>query len=249
MIKQSKYTVFKLISPNQSGKRKYSITRITPHCVVGSPTAESLGNFFHNSSLQASSNYGIDRSGRVGLYVEEDCRSWCSSSEDNDNRAITIECASDVKPPYTMTNDVYKTLIKLCVDICQRYNKNTLVWIPDKKKALKYKVKNNEMLITVHRWFSKKDCPGDWLYSRLGSLAETVTKELQHTKQFKEYRVKVTINDLNIRTGASTSTKIIKPCPPGIYTIIEERKGAGATKWGKLKSGVGWISLDYVDKI
>ena len=105
------------LSPNHSGKRTHSIDRITPHCVVGQCTAEGLGDWFAKSSTQASSNYGIDKNGRVGLYVEEKNRSWCYSSNANDQRAITIEFASDTTEPYAMNSKVYDGLIKLFVDI------------------------------------------------------------------------------------------------------------------------------------
>lgn len=54
------------------------------------------------------------------MYVEEKNRSWCSSSNSNDQRAVTIECTSDTKHPYWMNDKVYSTLIKLCADICKR---------------------------------------------------------------------------------------------------------------------------------
>lgn len=165
-------------SPNNSGPRKYAITRISPHCVVGQCSAETLGNWFSKTSTQASSNYGIDKDGRVGLYVDEANRSWCTSSNDNDNRAITIECASDMTDPYRMNDCVYTTLISLCTDICQRNGKKRLLWIADKNTALSYTPKPDEMLITVHRWFANKSCPGEWLYSRLGDLANQVTLRL-----------------------------------------------------------------------
>ena len=127
-------------------------------------TAETLGAWFERASTKASSNYGIDKDGRIGLYVDEANRSWCTSSSANDNRAITIECASDTYDPYRMNDAVYESLINLCEDICRRNGKNTLLWIDDKDKALAYEPKSNEMLITVHRWFAQKACPGDWLY-------------------------------------------------------------------------------------
>ena len=91
----SSMVAYTKLSPNHSGQRTHSIDRITPHCVVGQCTAEGLGDWFAKSSTKASSNYGIDKDGRVGLYVEEKNRSWCSSSNANDQRAVTIECASD----------------------------------------------------------------------------------------------------------------------------------------------------------
>ena len=166
------------LSPNHSGQRTHSIDRITPHCVVGQCSVETLGNIMYPTSRQASCNYGIGPDGRVGMYVEEKNRSWCSSSNANDQRAITIECASDTFHPYAMNDKVYNTLIELCTDICRRNGKKKLLWFADKNKSLAYSPKQDEMVLTVHRWFANKSCPGDWLYSRLGDVAAKVTTNL-----------------------------------------------------------------------
>ena len=174
----SSLVAYTLLSPNHSGLRTEQIDRISPHCVVGQCTAEGLGDWFHKSSTQASSNYGIDKNGRIGLYVEEKNRSWCTSSNANDQRAVTIECASDRAEPYAMQQVVYERLVDLCEDICRRNGKKKLLWFGDKNKSLNYQTKADEMLITVHRWFANKSCPGDWLYARLGDLASKVTSRL-----------------------------------------------------------------------
>ena len=166
------------LSPNHSGQRTHKIDRISPHCVVGQCSAEGLGDRFYKSSTRASSNYGIDKDGRVGMYVEEKNRSWCTSSNENDQRAVTIECASGKVEPYAMNEVVYDRLIDLCVDICQRNGKKKLLWFGDKDKSLSYQPKVDEMLITVHRWFANKSCPGNWLYARLGDLTTKVTARL-----------------------------------------------------------------------
>ena len=140
---------------------------------------------------KASSNYGIGSDGRIGMYVPENKRSWCSASRANDQRAVTIECASDASEPYAMNDAVYKTLVELCIDICKRNGKTALLWFGDKEKTLSYSPKSNEMVLTVHRWFANKSCPGDWLYSRLGALAETVTNELTRVNEDIIYRVQV----------------------------------------------------------
>lgn len=93
------------LSPNHSGKRTHAIDRITPHCVIGQCSVETLGEIFAPTSRQASCQYGIGADGRVGMYVEEKNRSWCSSSNANDQRAITIECASDTSHPYAFTTN------------------------------------------------------------------------------------------------------------------------------------------------
>ena len=78
------------ISPNRTSPRNHAIDRITIHHMAGNLSVESCGNVFAPSSRQASSNYGIDSEGRVGMYVEEKDRSWCSSNSANDHRAVTM---------------------------------------------------------------------------------------------------------------------------------------------------------------
>ncbi len=64
------------------------------------------------------------------------------------------------------------------------------------------------------------------------------------------YKVKITADCLNIRKGAGTNTaKVGSITDKGVYTIVEEKNGTGATKWGKLKSGAGWICLNYAKKV
>ena len=167
-----------VLSPNHSGKRTHKIDRITPHCVVGQLSAESIGGCFTSPSRKASCNYGIGKDGRVCLIVDEANRSWCSSSTANDQRAITIECASDTSEPYTMNSAVYNKLVDLCIDICKRNGIKKLLWFADKNKSLSYKPANGEAVLTVHRWFASKSCPGNWLYSRLGDLASKVNAGL-----------------------------------------------------------------------
>lgn len=183
---------YKLLSPCNSGARTHRIDRITPHCVVGQASVEGLGTLFQNYQRQTSSNYGIGADGRIGLYVDERNRSWCSSSNANDQRAITIECASSTYAPYEMNAAVYNSLIKLCVDICKRNGIKKLLWLGSKEKTLAYTPKDGEAVLTAHRWFANKSCPGEWLYSRFGDLAVRVTRELATNDSDKSlYRVQI----------------------------------------------------------
>lgn len=177
-MSNSGLVVYTKLSPNHSGQRTHSIDRITPHCVVGQLSCESICGCFTSPEREASCNYGIGTDGRISLCVEEKNRSWCSSSNANDQRAVTIECSSDKTAPYAMTDAVYAALIDLCTDICKRNGKSKLLWFGDKNKTLTYEPKADEMIITVHRWFANKSCPGDWLYNRLGDLAAKVTSRL-----------------------------------------------------------------------
>ena len=157
-------------SPNHSGQRKHAIDTITIHCVVGQLTVETLGSIFASTSRQASCNYAIGKDGRIALIVDEKNRSWCTSSNANDQRAITIEVASDTKHPYAVNSAAYGALIKLVADICKRNNIKKLLW--EGNKSLIGNVARQNM--TVHRWFANKSCPGDYLYNRHGEIASKV---------------------------------------------------------------------------
>lgn len=246
------------ISPNRTPNRNHAIDTITIHCVVGQCSVETLGQVFAPTSRQASSNYGIGTDGRVGMYVEEKDRSWCSSSASNDNRAVTIEVASDMTHPYKVNDKAYAALIELVADICKRNGIKELKWKAD--KSLIGKVDQQNM--TVHRWFANKSCPGDYLYNLHGDIAKKVNAKLGVVTDTSEpaktetvaksnvpYKVRIKISNLRIRSGAGTNYAAKGFIAPGVYTIVDEATGTGATKWGKLKSGAGWVSLDYCTKV
>lgn len=212
-MSNSKLVTCTVKSPNHSGKRTHSIDRITPHCVVGQLSAKSIGGCFTSPSRQASCNYGIGTEGGVCLIVDEANRSWCSSSNTNDQRAVTIECASDKTDPYAMNSTVYNKLIDLCEDICRRNGKTKLVWISDKNKALSYNPASNEMQLTVHRWFANKSCPGDWLFSRLGDVAKAVTARLsgaEYSGNKSDVLYRVQVGAYSIRSNADNMLAKIK---------------------------------------
>lgn len=254
------------ISPNKNSPRNKPIDRISIHCFVGQVTAKSgcnAGNFTRYDPENGSScNYVVGHDGSIGLCVEEKDRSWCTSSPANDHRAITIETASEAKHPYKVTASAYAALLDLVTDICRRNGKTKILWFGDKAKTLAYQPEANEMVMTVHRWFANKSCPGDYLYGLHDEIAAEVNKRLAGGSSTPSapstpstggqtavnYTVRVKASDLNIRTGPGTSYASKGFIKPGVYTIVAEVSGAGASKWGKLKSGLGWISLDYVEK-
>lgn len=227
----SSMVAYTKLSPNHSGQRTHSIDRITPHCVVGQLSAESICGCFTSPSRQASCNYGIGTDGKVSLCVEEKNRSWCSSSNANDQRAVTIECASDKTEPYAMNSKVYDSLIKLCTDICKRNGKKKLLWLGDRNKVLNYTPKSDEMVLTVHRWFANKSCPGGWLYARLGDLAAKVTAALGSPSEPKPasnkkqlYRVRKTWTDSKSQKGAFSVLANAKKCVDSNkgYSVFDE---------------------------
>lgn len=177
-MSNSKLISYTKISPNRTSPRNRKIDTVTIHCVVGQCSVETLGNIFAPTSRQASCNYGIGADGRIGMYCEEKDRSWCSSNAANDNRAITIEVASDTKHPYAVNAKAYAALIDLLVDICKRNGIPRLVWSTSKADRVNHK---NGCNMTVHRDYANKSCPGEYLYSRHAQIASEVNKRLGST--------------------------------------------------------------------
>ena len=205
--------------------------------MAGNLSIEQCGNVFANPKRQASSNYGIDSQGRVGLYVDEANRSWCSSSATYDRKSITIEVANNSGAPYwTVSKKAMDKLIELCADICKRNN----------IKKLNYTGDLNGNLI-MHCWLTSTLCPGPYLKSKFDYIAEEVNKRIG--AQFKPYLIKVTVDALNIRKGPSVDYEIVTTIKDkGIYTIVSQNG-----EWGLLKAYQngrnGWINLYYTKEI
>ena len=170
----SDLVTYKNISKHKTVNRTHNIDTITIHCFVGQVTAKQGCDFFASTHKECSANYVIGFDGSIGLSVEEKDRSWCSSNRENDMRAITIEVASETSEPYRVTEQAYNALIKLLIDVCKRNNIKRLLWRND--KSLIGQVDKQNM--TVHRWFAKKSCPGTYLFSNMGEIADAVNAEL-----------------------------------------------------------------------
>lgn len=173
-MSNSKLVDYTRISPNKTSPRNHVIDTITIHCIVGQWTARQGCDYFATTDRECSANYVVGKDGSIGLSVEEKDRSWCSSSASNDNRAVTIEVASDTTHPYAVTDKAYAALLDLVTDICRRNGIKKLLWKGD--KSLIGQVAKQNM--TVHRWFANKACPGDYLYSRHSAIAAEVNKRL-----------------------------------------------------------------------
>ena len=155
-------------SPNRYAPRAFPVTKITPHHMGGNLTVESCGGIFENPSRGASSNYGIGSDGRIACYVDEDDAAWTSSNWDNDNRAITFEIADYDTDDWSPTQAAWDSVVNLCVDICQRYGIQELIYTggPDGN-------------LTEHMMFSNTACPGPWWHANMPRLAEEVNFRLK----------------------------------------------------------------------
>lgn len=211
-MSNSKLATYTNLTPNCTKPRNHAIDTLTPHVVVGQVTAPWIADYFMNPSLEASCNYGIGKDGDISLGVEEVNRSWCTSSRENDHRAITVEIASDKTDPYAITDKAYAALIDLFTDVCQRHGKTKVIWKPDKEYMLNYKPAANEMRITVHRWFANKSCPGPYLYDRLTAVADEINKRLNAAQETQMYRVRKAWSDAKSQKGAYKILENAKKC-------------------------------------
>lgn len=155
------------ISPNRTSPRQGKINCIFIHYMAGDLSVETCGNVFAPKSRRASSNYGIDSKGRIGMYVEERDRAWTSGTS-RDHNAITIEVGN--KKDSSITPSAYASLINLCVDICRR---NGI-------KRLNYTGNKNGNLL-MHCWYQDTSCPGSWFKKNFARIASDVNKKLGET--------------------------------------------------------------------
>ena len=225
--------------------RTHKIDKITIHHQAGNLTPEQTAQATQGRG--GSWNYCITSEGKIGVMIDEHLRAWTSSNRENDMRAVTIEVANDqIGGNWHVSDKAMASLIKLCVDICKR---NGI-----KKLSFTGNAKGN---LTMHKMFAATACPGPYLESKFPYIASEVNKQLnqkssasQKKTTFKPYKVQVTVSELWIREKPGTNNKHIGTITDkGIYTIVAESKGTGAQKWGKLKSGAGWIALDFCQRV
>lgn len=229
----------------QKGRNGYKICKFTPHIMAGILTGKQCAvNIFQNPNRYASANYCIGNDGDLVCNVYEEDRAYTSSSRSNDNQAITVEVSNcEYGGDWKISDKAWNTLVNLAVDVCKRYN-----------FRLVYDGTPNGSL-TRHNMFANTSCPGKYLQSKFQELADTVNAQLDGgsiptpapaaPSTSGAYLVRVTASALNIRQGVGTGTPIVGCIrDKGTYTIVETQGN-----WGKLKSGAGWICLDYTKKV
>lgn len=227
----------------QKGRQGYKVYKFTPHIMAGILTGKQCAvNIFQKANRYASANYCIGNDGDIVCNVYEEDRAYTSSSRVNDNQAITVEVSNcEIGGQWKISDAAWNSLVKLAVDVCTRYN-----------FRLVYDGTPNGSL-TRHNMFANTTCPGAYLQSKFQELANTVnaildgnsTQPSTPVSNTNSYLIKVTTDALNIRSGAGTNNPIVGCIrDKGTYTIIETQGN-----WGKLKSGAGWICLDYTNKI
>lgn len=159
--------------------RSSTIDTITIHCAVGLANSNSIARYLDTMTDDCSANYCIGKDGDITCMIPEKYRSWCSSNTANDDRAITIEVASETSSPYKVPTLAMASLIDLLVDICSRHDIR-LKWSWDANERRNHVGGCN---MTVHRDFAAKSCPGVFLYDNMQAIADTVNRRLNETEK------------------------------------------------------------------
>lgn len=179
-MSNSKLVVYTKLSPYCTKPRQGKIKGISIHTMAGPGSVEGCGQVFQTS--EASSHYGIGPDGRIGQYVLEENRAWCCSHK-VDHQVVTIEVSSiqSYKEPYECTAAAFKSLIDLCVDICQRNGIKELIWKEGKQYCPAFTGNWAVCNMVPHRYTTDKgkSCPGNYLFGKYGEIAERVNAQLK----------------------------------------------------------------------
>lgn len=226
-MSNSKLVDYVRISPNSTNPRNHKIDTITIHHLAGVGSVETIGNIFAEPNREASCNYGIGSDGRIALIVDEANRSWCSSSRENDHRAITIEVSNSERDGvWPVSDHVLARLIDLCVDICQRNDIKRLNFTGDKSGNL-----------TMHKWFAATGCPGEYLESKFPYIAEEVNKRLGAAEEPEHwYRVRKSWEDAASQLGAYKNFESAKANCPDEYAVFDWYGNLVYERFGKYES-------------
>ena len=163
---KSSLTDVTIISPNTSGIRTASISKVTVHHMAGDLTVEQCGGIFASASRQASSNYGVGSDGHIGCYLEEEYHPWTSASYWNDDRAVTLEVADYDTDAWSPSKAAYESTVNLCADICKRYGIEPTY------------TGGTDGTFTEHRMFAATSCPGPWWHGRMPQFIKDVKQAM-----------------------------------------------------------------------
>lgn len=236
-MSNSALATVRIISPNKNSPRTKKIDCIAIHCMAGNLSAENCGYLFQASSTQASSNYGIGSDGKIGLYVDEGDRSWCTS-DSIDEQAVTIEVANTSdSEPFPVSQKAYAALLNLVTDICRRNGIKKLKWLNNKQYGLEHRTDLQNMV--VHRWYAAKSCPGTYLFNVMGNIASEVNRRLDGNVPIDTMPAGGENGTPEGSSGTSGSVSSIQvnyeDLNPYIVTLTRKTHIIKDTEWDKLK--------------
>lgn len=184
------YTKF---SPYGTEPRHGKILGISINTMAGPGSVEGCGQVFQTS--EASSHYGIGPDGRIGQHFLEENRAWCCSHQ-VDHNMVTIEVSSiqAYQEPYECTEAACRALIDLCVDICRRNGIQRLLWKEGKQYVRP--LPSTGPCVTWCPTDKGKSCPGNYLFSKYGEIAEEVNRRLAGGEEEEDVDITKMIADM-----------------------------------------------------
>lgn len=235
------------LTHNRPGTKRTKTTAIAIHW-VGNPGSSAMANrnYFNTTDRAVSSNYIVGLQGEVICCIPDEEVSWCTNQANS--YTVSIEnCHPDATGKFSAAT--YKSLVELTAQLCKKYGLN-----PQKGGVIRHFDVTGKV---CPKWFVPKknggtdtDSSTNWVKfqadvaAKMGSSA-SASSATTATVSAGSYLVKVTASALNIRAGAGTSFKIVGCIrDKGTYTIVQT-----SGNWGKLKSGAGWICLDYTKRV
>lgn len=157
-----------ILSPNFTKMTGKKNTHIVIHHMAGIATGEQCARIFENPNRKASSNYCVGKNGDIVACVDENNRAWTTSSYQIDSKAVTLEVSNNSGAPnWTVSQEAIEATIALCADICKRNGIEKLVYTGDKNGNLH-----------MHKWYAATGCPGQYLGSKFGYIADEVNRRL-----------------------------------------------------------------------
>ena len=219
---------------NKKSKKTEKTIGITWHHMAGNLNKAQMDNIMVYGSKQSSCNYAIFSDGTIGCYVSENYRSWCSSSNANDQRHLTFEIANDsLAPNWHVSDKAIESAIRLSVDICKRNGIKKLEMLGGKDLDNYY-----TSPITWHCEFAKTQCPGPYLKSKTPYMIEEINRRLGNEDEQK-YNIgdEVIISGkLYYSSNATYSSSSVKN-----YRTKITRYVAGAKHPYNTTGDLGWI--------
>lgn len=229
------------------GRAGKKVEFIGLHHNAGNLSIEGCYNVWQ--TREASAHYQVQSDGKIGQLVWDRDTAWALGNFDANQRSINIEHANNNFGPWTISEACLDSGAHLVAALCIDYNLGRPVWGKNVKP---------------HSAISATACPGeiarsqrDAYMARAQKYYDEMTGASAPSKPSEPsrpssvgYIVRIDTDVLRIRKGPGTNYAQAGTVKRGeAYTIVAESGGPGANKWGKLKSGAGWISLDFVDRV
>lgn len=245
-----------IVKNNNFGTHNTTYGRQTPMYIVmhytasnGGTAANHISYFNNRSTTNASADYFVDEVGVYQYNMQIDSRySWAVGDGSggtyggkcSNRNQISVEmCCYQSGGKWYIKDKTYQNAVELVKYLMSKYNISA-------GNVIRHYDVSRKLCPNAIGWLASTGSEATWTKFKSEISGDSAADTQSDTKTSQLVRVKVT--GLRIRTGAGLSCKSTGYIKPGVYTIVETKSADGYT-WGRLKSGAGWIALEYTDKV